>query len=112
MRWSFGLLIAFAVIGGAAGCGSSRQTADFVPEMAADLVLPQHELLEAPESGEVDSYWLASRNDVTLGGLPGDRIAKIEFVDVHQREWLRISNGRPREYTSVYTRSRKLGVAP
>lgn len=111
MRISIAILALFAAL--AAGCSaSSRQANDFVPEMSVDLVLPQHELLAQPSIDDSDRVWLVSRNDANLGNLPGSRLAIFEAVDVHHREWLRISNGRPREYTSVYTRSRKVGVAP
>ena len=57
-------------------------------------------------------FWDASRNDFRMGGSPDDDLAAVRVVDVYQREWLWISNGKPREYSSVLTRSVKSGIAP
>lgn len=91
------------------GCDTSRNQAT-APSIASNLVFPSDELLTNED--EQLGLWDSSRNDFRMGGSPNDDLAAVRLVDVHQREWLWISNGQPREYSSVLTRSVKRGVAP
>jgi hypothetical protein len=54
--------------------------------------------------------WMSSRNDGLLGGVPTPVFAGPQFVEVRHREYLRVINGRSREFSSTFTQSLKRGV--
>jgi hypothetical protein len=90
------------------GCAPSSRI-----ELAAlnpQLALVGEELAAVADDATDARLADVGRNDGLLGSTPGVGMQSIQYVRVRHREFLRSSNGRPREYSSTYTHAIKQSV--
>lgn len=103
------------------GAGCASKPAARPPQSA---VISQHLLydldgVEADELSDssdlqlIDSdTWQAlvdSRNDDRLGSPNGTGMATVEWLEIRQRDFQRTVHGKPREYSTTYTRTTRRG---
>jgi hypothetical protein len=105
------------------GCAAKPRGphAQIIDPPAATLVLPGSALLDL-ESAHAEAFeaeerlavmtdpWYLHRNDERLGSPPWPQIAAIEFLEIHQRDYLRTVNGRPREFSTTFIKTTRRGV--
>ncbi len=115
-------VVSAAGAGAVAGCAASPGPAVFAPKHAParlasrspSLVLPARLLLEfsGPHAWPVDEgAWEFGRNDRAPIAAPSPAYAPLEWVEIRTRDHLRTTNGRPREFSTTRTRTRRTRIA-
>ena len=112
-----GGLAVVLVTGCASGPPATPAPVDVDAGVVSGLVLPTPEHVEVARRAGDDpiadrSDWVHSRNDARLGAWPERPVVRSEAAEIqlNDRQW--ISNGRPRDYTRQWTRSRTTILRP
>ena len=81
-------------------------------EPMPELVMAGPELIDGEDWVDpMGETWVSRRNDSTLGGMPGREGVILDLAEIRHREYLWMSNGRPNEHSTTYTRTieRRIG---
>ncbi len=116
------VVMSAAGAGAVVGCAASPGAVVFAPKHAParlssrspSLVLPAPRLLEfsGPDAWPVDEgAWEFGRNDWAPTAAPSPAYAPLEWVEIRTRDRLRTNNGRPREFSTTHTRTRRTRIA-
>ncbi len=116
------LVLSAAAAGALAGCAASPVATVFARKHAParltsrspSLVFPAPPLLafSGPDAWPVDeAAWEFGRNDRAPIAAPSPAYAPLEWVEIRTRDHLRTTNGRPREFSTTRTRTRRTRIA-
>ncbi len=100
------------------GCAASPDAVVFAPRDAPGrlasrspglvLLAPRFLEFSGQQAWPVDEgAWEFGRNDRRPIAAPSPAYAPLEWVEIRTRDRLRTTNGRPREFSTTHTRSRR-----
>ena len=99
------------------GCAKQSAIVSAPPPVISEYLLFDLDAVETNQLSADDMMmsspdWEAlvySRNDDRLGSDNGGAVATVEWLEIRQRDFQRTVNGKPREYSTTYTRTTRRG---
>ena len=112
MRARSSLTFLLAVVAGGGGCSSSTRTPPVPHAVSPGLVMPSAALRGDGIWPVTAAAWEYGRNDAILNVGATPPIQQRRVVVIKSRDRLFTNNGRPREFSTTFTRSVSYRAVP